>query len=105
MKHYLKNIKHLLIFTLPIFVGCTDLKSDDYKQEAFNGKVISYDPPKRFYITYKLGNGDVHTEYISKRCSVKSDIIGTDVYVTKYTHKKTKEVVYQLHNDKSCFCN
>lgn len=88
-----------------MFSGCTDLKSDEYTQEAFYGKVISYDPPKRFYVTYKLSNGDVHTEYISKRCSVKSNIIGSEVYVTKYTKKKTKEVIYQLHNDKSYFCD
>ena len=102
MKQYLK---YLFISPILMVIGCADLKSDEYTQETLNGKVISYDPPKRFYITYKLNNGDVNTEYISKRCSVKSDIIGTDVHVTKYTHKRTKKTIYQLHNEKSCFCN
>lgn len=101
------NLRHFKFFILALFmfIGCTDVKPDEYVKETLNGKVISYNPPKRFYITYKLNNGDINTEYISKRCTVKPNIIGTDVHVTKYTHKKTKKVIYQLHNDKSCFCD
>ena len=101
------KIKYLfLLFLLILGVcGCSDLNSDEYKKEELNGEVISFNPPKRFYVTYKLSNSDINTEYISKRCSVKDNIIGMKVNVTKYTHKETKKVIYQLHNDKSYFCN
>lgn len=99
-------IKYLILLFVLIFTGCADLNSDEYSKETLNGEVISYNPPKRFYITYKLSNGDVNTDYISKRCSVKDNIIGTKVVVTKYTNKITKKVIYKLENyTKASFCN
>lgn len=98
-----KLITFLILLNTLMYAQTGENADETY--ESFNGKVISYNPPKRFYITYQLTNGDVHTEYISKRCSVKSNIIGMEVYVTKYTHKQTKKVTYQLHHDKEYFCN
>ena len=101
------KIKYLFLLFLLILTGCSysDLNSNDYIKEELNGEVISFNPPKRFYVTYKLSNSDINTEYISKRCSVKDNIIGMKVNVTKYTNKKTKKVIYKLHNNRDYFCN
>ena len=80
-----------------------ETKNETY--ESFIGNVISYKGSERFYITYKLENGEIISKYISKRCSARSDIIGKKVYITKYVNKHTKKISYQLHHEKEYFCD
>ncbi len=106
-------MKKLLIIPIGIIIfiisiaGCERkyTNPDDYIMETLHGKVVDYDPPKHFYITYELSNGYKETEYISKHCSIKDNLIGADVTVIKMTHKMTSEVTYILQNTKSDFCS
>ena len=103
-----KLAKYILLLIMLVSNSYASWRQGENKNEtyeSFNGRVISFDPPRRFYITYKLENGDVHTEYISNYCSVKSNILGMEVYVTKYINKHTKKVTYQVHHEKDYFCD
>lgn len=96
-------MKNLLI----IFItGCEINKKNinNYNIETLCVEVISYNPPKHFYITYKLLDGYKRTSYISKHCGVKENIIGTKVIVIKLTDKLSGEVIYELHNPRKDFC-
>ena len=68
--------------------GCNQL----YKTEQIKVKIIDIDPPKHFYIFVNVDNKKEKI-YISKRCNVKQNLIGSETTITKNTYKENDGAV------------
>ena len=75
-------------------------------------KLVSWNPPKHFYVTLKGEDGSVHESvYVSKHCNNHVNLIkGEDYSLKVTTYKMSNDPVgsglrYQFHNLSTAFCS
>lgn len=93
---------------LALFVGCTGSK--EISREQIKVKIVDIVPPKYFKIIVDVPDSDKHENIsISKRCSVKDNLKGSETVITKITYVDTKtgeySYSYEKFLDKSAYCN
>lgn len=97
----------LSIIVLSLFIsGCSEF----YKSEEVKVKIIDIKPPRHFYlIVYDRSTGRKQSVFISKRCHVKNNLIGSETTILKITYidKGTGEKSYSYSNflPKGTYCN
>lgn len=88
--------------------GCGDIK--EIQREQIKVKIVDINPPKYFKIIVQIPDENkTETLSISKRCSVKDNLKGSETTITKvtYINIKTGEYTYSYEKflDKSAYCN
>ena len=103
------NFKIILFFIISILLsGCGEIK--ETQREQIKVKIVDINPPKYFKIIVDIpGENKTKTISISKRCSVKDNLKGSETIITKVTSINTKtgeySYSYEKFLEKSAYCN
>ena len=88
--------------------GCGEIK--ETQREQIKVKIVDINEPKYFKIIVQIPDSkQKETISVSKRCSVKDNLKGSETTITKITNINTKtgeySYSYEKFLDKSAYCN
>lgn len=82
-------------------MACTP--SEHIGQETLTFTIVKVKPPKRLYVDLKDSNGQIHHEYVSKRCSNWRKIeVNSQVQLVVNKYKRGDETYQKIDVSHLC---